>query len=270
MSNYTFRPPISNEIKRNRLSSLTSLRSVIHGDLFTLDGIAIQRDSQLEGAKRLPLALNNAQTFHGDLIPSSSWGSSLANLLTKRSWDMLRHPVIQKYNNICMVCGTRHDSMDVHEIWSYGFPSDEEIREANRGDEMCFGIQRLDAMIPVCKECHECFHLGFASINHRLDVALKRIRIINQWSEKELHLYKEMVFDRFSEASEIFWMLDFSKLKHPEGGLSIKSPWIRHDEDKRFLMSPNKYDDGVQVTMIAGIPWKFAKDTQWNPVEKIN
>ena len=42
-----------------------------------------------------------------DLILLSSWASSLFNLLTKRSWDTIRLPVIRAHGRACQLCGAR-------------------------------------------------------------------------------------------------------------------------------------------------------------------
>ena len=50
-----------------------------------LDGGAIERgESYLGAGRRLPAVLDTGKTVVGDLIPVTSWGSSLANLLVRQ------------------------------------------------------------------------------------------------------------------------------------------------------------------------------------------
>lgn len=270
MSDYTFREPISTHIKRNRIKSLSDILDVLNEPLYSLDGVRIKDEYEWYALQRrggrLPVIADNAQTFHGDLIPSTSWGSSLANMLTKTSWDALRNPVIEQNHHICGICGTRHSVLDVHELWSYGFPSPEEIQQAEREDALCFGVQRLDGLLPVCEACHACYHLGLAKVEGTLSRALDRIGLINQWVPEQVDRYESVVFQRFKQASSIHWMLDISTITHPQGGLTLKTAWSHHPDDARFLVTEGKW--GEQITRVIGIPYRIGKE-DWRPAQPL-
>src|SRR3546814_7437594 len=51
------------------------------------------------------------------LIPETSWCSSLANMLSTRSWKLLRDVVIARVGG-CEDCGSRANT-ECHELWSY-------------------------------------------------------------------------------------------------------------------------------------------------------
>jgi hypothetical protein len=213
------------------------------------------------GKGRLPVILDNQKMLAGDLIPSTSWGASLANLLTKKSWDMLRHPLISKNNNICEMCGTKHKVLDVHEVWSYWIFSENENAIVSSTMPLKVGIQRLEGLLTICHECHKCFHLGKASVDGEIDRVLERLSMINGWSQAEGRSYYQTVSKRWASLSKHNWVLDFSKIKHPDGFLTIKSPWARVDKDKRFLTAPNKYGP-PSVTAIVEHAWRFPTDSE--------
>lgn len=212
-------------------------------------GKIYNRDEQFDpNDPLLPFVLSN-KVLIGELIPHTSWGSSLANMLTKSSWDKLRHPVIQSYQNSCQVCGCYQDTLDVHEIWSYRYLGD------NEGKSLGWGVQHLDGLICVCKACHECFHLGYANVNNRLQIAIERLRKINGWSAVIGNRYYDIIADRWEESNKVKWILDFSGLEHPDGGLTISTIWSF--DAQGFL---NK---GENKTIITNIPWKFTNETNW-------
>ncbi|WP_429036468.1 hypothetical protein [Aeromonas media] len=210
------------------------------GDAFSVDD------------KRLPFILGSAPVI-GELIPRSSWGSSLANLLTKTSWDKLRHPIIEKHSNSCQACGTKKNTLDVHEVWNYEFLSDDNDKPLN------WGIQHLEGLVCVCKECHEMFHLGLAYSNNRLDEVMERLRAINGWTPTAAQKYCNEVFDRWDEASKIHWILDLSEISHPDGGLTIAKKWEINDNG--FLIANTGRI--TSKTMITNIDWKFYGEKEW-------
>lgn len=232
------------------------------GDVFfDLDGNRIARGQPLKNNGRLPAVLDNNRKVVGDLIPDSSWGSNLANLLTKTSWDKLRNPIIERNNFVCELCGQQHTQLDVHEVWSYDFPSDEDIRTCPKGCTV-YGTQKIKGLIAICKLCHLCFHLGFANVQDKLPQTLNRLAALNAWQPHETAIYHKAVMSRFKEASSFGWLLDLSAIQHPDGGFAVKSPWKLFEADPRFITSENDYG-GQNVTAILGAHWKFAREADW-------
>ena len=226
----------------------------------TASGRTIRRGDAFSAAANLPAVLHPTRVVQGDLIPRTSWGASLSNLLTKKSWDALRHPLIALRSNACELCGIGGlPSFDVHEVWSYRMPSDAVLREALRHNALPFGQQSLDGLMVLCKKCHACFHLGLAQFQGRLPMVLARLRALNRWSPQELNGYVEDVFRRHHAHSRVGWILDFTKLQHPEGGLVLQRHWKPLRDGSGLL---NK---GDQFTGIANIPWKFSQEAVWRP-----
>jgi hypothetical protein len=258
-----FIEPLADLFQRHPLTSWDDVHPSMGDQFFDLEGNVIRRGHPFNiNSKRLPALLDDRQTVVGDLIPGTSWGSSLANMLTKASWDALRHPLIARNNNVCELCGTKHPTLDVHEIWSYDFP-DEELPDPE-SDEVLFGTQRLDGLMAICKECHECFHLGLAIKNGRQQVVFQRLAYLNQWSMKEVEDYFDVIYERHLMLGKVHWILDLrSVAEHPDGGLTLKSSWARDEEVPALLVSETQW--GTNITALVGVRWRHYKQ-EWQPV----
>ena len=78
-------------------------------------------------------------------ILESNWGISLARLLPKHIWDVIRREVYQKYDYTCFACGETGVEVHCHERWHY----DHKKR-----------TQFLRGLICLCKDCHNIKHWG--------------------------------------------------------------------------------------------------------------
>lgn len=74
--------------------------------------------------------------------------------------------------------------------------------------------------------------------------------------------YRQAVSERYEITNEIYWMLDLSWVKPPEGGITLKNSWKIHPEDDRLITTPNKFE-GNNVTVLLGVPWKFEGEPAW-------
>lgn len=236
-------------------------------DMYTLNGEKLTFGQETKGIKRLPKILRK-RTLTGDMIPSTSWGSSLANLLTKKSWDSLRHPIIERNHGTCEYCGDYvGPSLEIHELWGYSQPpSDDFLANLDEG-QTYFGRQTLEGLAGVCKSCHACFHLGLANVQGRLDRVLYRMSQINGWSEAQMEEYLRAVSNRHEWLSEIYWSLDLSWL-HGRGveGLIVSSSWKPIAEEPRILMRKGaSYGDSVAI--VTGFPWRYPKETEWRVID---
>lgn len=256
-----FRVPLESLLTRTKLARWGDVSKSLGDVFYTLEGTRIERGQSITKRERLPAIFDSSKIVAGDLIPGTSWGSSLSNMLTATSWDKLRTPLIQKNNNVCEVCGTRHSSLDVHEIWSYAMPTKAEIQEAQRSDCISFGVQKLDGLMAICKDCHKMFHLGLANVNNELDAVLSRLRAVNRWSQQQVNRYYNLVGDRYEDASKVYWGLDFSNIKHPDGGLTLKSSWNVCEQEPNLIECEGRF--GQQLTAIICTPWKHHKEKQW-------
>lgn len=164
----------------------------------------------------------------GDLIPQSSWGASLANLLLGSHWQTFRERAIARAEHRCELCDATDakQSLEAHEMWSYQLPTSMSTKK--------FGIQKLDDVIAVCKQCHLCFHLGYAQVRGMEDVALRRLKALNKWSDAQLDAYQGAVWTRWQTFSNFSWALDLKG--HDVGeGLILKSN-VERDSKTPYLL----------------------------------
>lgn len=131
-----------------------------------------------------------------DLIPSSSWCASLANMLTGSSWKVIRD-VSTARAGACEECGAMGVPLECHEIWTY----DDEA-----------GVQTLAELRSVCGHCHETHHLGLASVRGRYPQTMLRLAALNRLMPHEIAAYEVEVFSRFDRRSTVAWTLDLSMI----------------------------------------------------------
>lgn len=177
-----------------------------------------------------------------DLIPVTSWGSSLANLLAKPCWNAIRLPVIEARGNRCQICGEWQGAVECHEIWAYSLPP-------AGAPEGTVGVQRLIGLAAVCPDCHEMFHLGLANIRGRLEVVKRRLMAVNQWSAGEFGSYDREMAASYTARSTVNWALDLS-LVAGDAPLAIKPGWTLGDEGE--LTGPERQYGGSSWTVIVG------------------
>lgn len=165
-----------------------------------------------------------------DLIPSSSWCASLANMLVPSSWRMLREVTHLRAGG-CQDCGSR-DRIECHESWSY-----DESR----------AVQTLTGLVALCSACHETRHLGFASVRGRYGFALSRLVAINRIERHEIAGYEALIFQRFDRRSRMDWSLDLSMLRGK--GLALKKTFDLVSDD----VVEGQGRSGVVATRIVGV-----------------
>jgi hypothetical protein len=180
----------------------------------------------------------------GDLIPQTSWGSSLANLLTKGCWDKLRQRTFALTGFRCEICGSNR-KLECHELWEYHEPLSDAAKHA------C-GAQRLIRLIGLCSACHETHHLGLAEMRGRLDFARERITAYNRWSEAEFDQYFEFLIDRYDRRSDYSWVLDVSCVA--DTLLVVQGKWKL--QESGFLCGTTHTGDSE--TMLLGARWQQA------------
>lgn len=178
----------------------------------------------------------------GDLIPATSWGSSLANLLTVHSWDALRQRTFVKTGFRCETCGTDQD-LECHELWEYHEPLPEYLAQ-----ESC-GVQQLIRLMALCSDCHETHHLGLANSRGRGKIVTDRIRAYNRWNAAELEKYCGFLDDRYIRRCECAWLLDVSCVA--PAPLVVREKWQIQDDG--FLHANTK--TGESITLILGSAW---------------
>jgi hypothetical protein len=187
-----------------------------------------------------------------DLIPATSWGSSLANLLTRPSWDSIRHPTI-RWAGGCQLCPAgQRPSLECHEVWAYSMPPPD-------APEGTVGVQRLLAIAVLCRDCHAMFHLGYAPTIGTFQAVKQRLMDFNKWSEPDFNHYAAQQENLGLARSKWFWALDMSLVK-AAGPLVVKTTtgaWVYHDREG-YLTAPPKYgDDQECFSVILGVTYQI-------------
>jgi hypothetical protein len=256
--------PLSSLISRPPVSSWDDVHPMFGDAFFSLDGVPLFRGDKPSDAfmQRCSVLFDDEKIACGDLIPETSWGASLANLLTSRSWETVRELILERNHHVCQCCGVQRTSLDVHELWSYAFPDQDEIDLCRDNDCYLMGVQKLENLISVCSDCHLCFHLGFANSRGRGKQALARLRALNNWSVGQIFQYERLVYDRWNDANEIGWQLDFARLAHPDGGLEINAQWELVSDSDVFLQRTRSGLNDFP-TVLLNTTWCFRHETEW-------
>lgn len=134
-----------------------------------------------------------------ELVPSTSWFNNVRTQVSTQEWDIIRHAVYAKANNVCEICGGKgkKHAVECHEIWEY---DDKEH------------IQKLTGMIALCPGCHRVKHIGRAQIQGEYGIALSHLAKVNGWTKEDAQLYVEAQFEQWAKRSKYQWKLDISIL----------------------------------------------------------
>lgn len=138
-----------------------------------------------------------------ELVPSSSWGLNLRNLLMPKMWKKLREEVVAKYNNRCAVCG-KGGKLHAHEVWNYD--------DKNH-------IQKLKDIITLCTMCHATKHIGLAGIQasekgSSYENLIKHFMKVNNCSREVFEKHLKSAFQKFEERSHYEWQIDLTTYRN--------------------------------------------------------
>lgn len=183
-----------------------------------------------------------------DLIPASSWGGNLANLLAPASWGRIRRGVVGRFGGQCQVCGElkQGQQIECHEVWDYQPPDEGKPHR----------VQRLAGLLSVCRPCHRMFHIGLGDAGSRGQEAIVRLADVNGWTLRETHDHLDWVQACWEARSEWRWSLDLGLL----GGepLVVDAKRWRVDEDgslQRLNLA-----DAAEPTWIQGVAWRLGAE----------
>ena len=134
-----------------------------------------------------------------ELVPDGCWYSNLRSILSKKQWDFIRADAKQRADGKCMICGKKTDRLDAHERWSYDIKN---------------GVQKLEDVLAVCKDCHSVIHIGYTQLKGDEERAEKHFVKVNGCSYAD---YRKAL----GEANELHklrngvseWKLDLTYLK---------------------------------------------------------
>ena len=134
-----------------------------------------------------------------ELVPDGCWYSNLRTILSKAQWDFLKKDAKERANGKCSICGRKTDRLEAHERWSYDAEN---------------GVQKLEDIIAVCKDCHSVIHIGRTSLKGDIERAENHFLKVNSCTYAE---YRKALGEaneehiRLNKVSE--WKLDLSFLK---------------------------------------------------------
>ena len=146
-----------------------------------------------------------------ELVPRTSWHSSVRACVSKGEWDIIRRATYHKAGYRCEICGGVGDAhpVECHEIWEY----DDENH-----------IQKLVGLIALCPKCHHVKHIGYASISGKLEEAKGQLIKVNDIDAIAARIYVLDAFDVWEKRSLHKWEIDISLLEDefgivPQGAL---------------------------------------------------
>ena len=134
-----------------------------------------------------------------ELVPDGCWKSNLRNILSKAQWDFLKKDAKMRADGKCAICGKKTNYLDAHERWSYDVEK---------------GVQKLEDIIAVCKDCHSVIHIGFTSLKGDTERAEKHFMKINNCSYAEYRKALGEANERHKLLNEVSeWLLDLEYLR---------------------------------------------------------
>jgi hypothetical protein len=153
--------------------------------------------------------------FHADMIPRTSFGASLANLLTSESWKAVRKPYFKAAGYVCQICGEGNGAVEGHEVWKF---------HDGRIDGNGWGTQSLETILCLCNECHQMFHIGLGSLRGQSKAIQERVRAINEWTTQDYRTYAENCVRQYNSRSRRNWILDLTQVA-TSSHLTLKTSW---------------------------------------------
>jgi hypothetical protein len=134
-----------------------------------------------------------------ELVPDGCWYSNLRSMLSPKDWNMIKKDAKVRSGGECTICGKKTDKLDAHEVWSYDIEK---------------GIQKLENVISVCKDCHSVIHIGYTQLKGNIERAEQHYLKVNNctYAEYRQDLNKaNLLHKERNKVSE--WKLDLTWLK---------------------------------------------------------
>jgi hypothetical protein len=134
-----------------------------------------------------------------ELVPDGCWYSNLRSILSKKQWDFLRQDAKERSNGCCTICGKKTDKLDAHEKWSY---------------DIDLGVQKLEDIIAVCKDCHSVIHIGYTQLKGNEERAEKHFMKVNECNYAEYRNALGKANELHKKRNQVSeWKLDLTYLK---------------------------------------------------------
>ena len=134
-----------------------------------------------------------------ELVPDGCWYQNLRSALPKEVWDKLRKDAYARAKGKCSICERATVRLEAHERWSY--------------DEQR-ALQKLEAVIAVCPNCHEVIHVGRAYLMGRGKEVEAWFMQVNNCTQADFHGELGKANETHKRRNKIDgWVTDISWLK---------------------------------------------------------
>lgn len=140
-----------------------------------------------------------------NLVPQTSWGRNLRALMRRESWqDFARDEIYSTTGSLCLVCGGRGDQWPVEadEVWRF--------------DDSA-GVQRLNAVVPLCPACHEVRTCGLAYARGRTEAVVRHLAWVERISPKAARARVDDALSTWARRSRRQWRIDLSMMEERYG-----------------------------------------------------
>lgn len=194
------------------------------------------------------VARRNFVPLHVDMIPASSFGASLSNLLTPQNWREIRKHSHRAAGYVCEICGENDGPIECHEVWRF-----DDVKTVDGK-----GVQTLLRMLSLCTCCHEMFHPGLAAIRGRAGAVASRIKAVNCWTNREHDVVVRYMNTVHAARSRKSWCLDLSLVAHL-GPLQVSEKWEKAGKAGNLSVETQK---GRNFTRIIGVDFLHKGITQ--------
>ena len=157
-------------------------------------------------------ALIKGLALEAEVVPETCMFSNLRSVLTPEEWRKVADKTYIESAHRCRVCGGKGDKhpVEAHEIWDY-----------NMGTL----TQTLVGVTSLCPPCHEVKHIGLAGIRGRAEIALARLKWLNNFSDAALSAYIEQTYSIYEERSIFEWDLNISYIERYGISKNITDRW---------------------------------------------
>ena len=141
-----------------------------------------------------------------EMVPKSTWGQSLANILPRPVWDTIRREVYSSSNYCCSACGDMSSRLNCHEVWDFN--------DKKR-------LQILAGFQCLCEDCHRIKHWGRTSLliskgelpKRKEEELIKHFCQVNRCKKTTFTAHSRKVHSLWAGRSKVKYTVDFGKFE---------------------------------------------------------
>ena len=139
-----------------------------------------------------------------ETVPEECWYANLRSALSPAEWDIVRKDAYRRYGYRCAVCGAS-GRMEAHEKWNYDLER---------------GVQKLEDVIALCKNCHEVKHISRTQLVGKGAEAEAHYMRVNGCTQSDYHADLAALNDRYQALNRVEgWVTDLTFLRDKSGFL---------------------------------------------------